>query len=90
MVTHGHVTVNGKKVTAPSFLLEVGDKVSVTEKSKQTAPVLLGITGAKRRELPAWLEVNHERVEATVKAIPVRTDITTPVEERLVVEFYSR
>jgi len=90
MVTHGHVSVNGKKVTAPSYLLEVGDKVSISDKSKQMAPVQLGVAGAKRRELPAWLEVNHEKVEATVKATPVRTDITTPVEERLVVEFYSR
>jgi small subunit ribosomal protein S4 len=90
MVTHGHVTVNGKKVTAPSYILEVGDKVSVSDKAKETVPVQLGVTGAKRREMPAWLEVNHDKIEATVKAAPVRTDVATPVEERLVVEFYSR
>lgn len=90
MVTHGHVTVNGKKVTAPSYLLKIGDKVSVSERSKEMVPVQLGLTGAKRREMPAWLDANLEKIEATIKATPIRTDISTPVEERLVVEFYSR
>ena len=90
MVTHGHILVNGKRVSAPGYVLKVGDVISVVESQKQSVPVQLGLAGSKRRELPAWLEVNHDKFEARVKAIPVRTDVTTPVEERLVVEFYSR
>jgi len=90
MVIHGHVTVNGKKVTVPSYVLEVGDRVSASDRAKETVPVQLGVNGAKRREFPAWLEANLDKIEATIKAIPVRADVTTPVEERLVVEFYSR
>jgi small subunit ribosomal protein S4 len=90
MVTHGHVRVNGKRVTIPSYILEVGDKVTISDRVKEAVPVQLGIASAKRRELPAWLEVNHDKVEAVVKAKPLRTDVTVPVEERLVVEFYSR
>jgi small subunit ribosomal protein S4 len=90
MVTHGHITINGRKVTAPSCLLKTGDKVSVLESSKEMPPVQLGLASSKRREMPAWLEVNYDKAEAVIKATPVRTDVTTPVEERLVVEFYSR
>lgn len=90
MVTHGHVLVNGKKVSAPSYVVKIGDKITVTEKSKSAVPVQLGLTNAKRREIPAWLEVDFDKAIATIKALPVRTDISTPVEERLVVEFYSR
>lgn len=90
MVTHGHIKVNNRKVSAPSYVLKIGDRITITDQAKETVPVQLGLASSQRREMPAWLEVNHDKGEATIKALPVRTDISTPVEERLVVEFYSR
>ncbi|MCS6837772.1 MAG: 30S ribosomal protein S4 [Bdellovibrionaceae bacterium] len=90
MISHGHVLVNGKRITLPGYFVKPGDVVSVTESAKQLVPVQMGINSAKRRELPGWLEVNFDKVEAVIKELPSRANINTPVEERLVVEFYSR
>lgn len=90
MVTHGHITVNGRRVSAPSYIVKIGDTISVVDKQKESIPVQLGTAASKRRELPAWIDVNYDKLQATVKATPIRSDVSTPVEERLVVEFYSR
>jgi small subunit ribosomal protein S4 len=89
-VCHGHVTVNGKKVNIPSFLVSKGDVVGVLEKSQKITTILANIEAGKNREAPQWLDFDRAAFKATVKDLPSRDDITIPVEERMVVELYSK
>jgi len=90
-VSHGHVTVNGKRVTVPSYRLKVGDVVEVREKAKQLALVLEAIKSAER-DLPDYINVDHNKMTASLTRIPALSDVPYPVqmEPNLVVEFYSR
>src|SRR5262245_21237342 len=90
-VSHGHVTVNGKRVTIASYRVKVGDLVEVKEKSKQLA-IVLEATGLAERDVPDYLEVNHTKMTAKLIRIPQLTDVPYPVqmEPHLVVEYYSR
>jgi small subunit ribosomal protein S4 len=90
LVTHGHVTVNGRVVNVPGYKLSAGDRVGLVEGAKENPVVQLGLQLAKRRELPGWISFNADKLEGTIAADPKRLEISTPVEERLVVEFYSR
>lgn len=90
LVNHAHFTVNGKKVNIPSYLVKVGDVISVREKSR---------TNGKFTELkesigdvivPKWLDMNKETLEGKVIALAEREDIDIPVEEHMIVEFYSK
>ncbi len=90
LVSHGHFTVNGKKVDIPSYQVKEGDCIRVREKSASKAVFAESLELAKQRELPAWLEVEPDAVRGVVKRLPLREDITVPVEEKLVVELYSR
>ena len=60
------------------------------EKSKKNIPILSAIEGVKRREIPKWLELNADKLQGTVKQLPARADVTVPIQENLIVEFYSR
>ena len=88
LVTHGHYTVNGKKVNIPSYLVKPGDVIKVKEKS-QNSPKFKEI---KEMEvgIPGWLSVDREKLEGTVLAEPTRDQIDTPIEEHLIVELYSK
>ncbi|MGO4685155.1 30S ribosomal protein S4 [Hyphomicrobium sp.] len=90
-VSHGHVTVNGRRVTVPSYRLKVGDVVEVREKAKQLALVLEAIKSAER-DLPDYVNVDHNKMTASLTRIPALSDVPYPVqmEPNLVVEFYSR
>ncbi|WP_045836659.1 30S ribosomal protein S4 [Hyphomicrobium sp. 99] len=90
-VSHGHVTVNGRRVTIPSYRLKVGDVVEVREKAKQLALVLEAIKSAER-DLPDYINVDHNKLTASLTRIPALSDVPYPVqmEPNLVVEFYSR
>ena len=90
-VSHGHVTVNGKRVTIPSYRVKVGDTVEVKEKSKQLAMVLEAVALAER-DVPDYIEVNHSKMTAKLTRIPQLNEVPYPVqmEPHLVVEFYSR
>jgi small subunit ribosomal protein S4 len=90
-VSHGHVTVNGRRVTIPSFRVRVGDVVEVKEKSRQLPLVLEAIKSAER-DLPDYIEVDHNKMTAKMSRIPALSDVPYPVtmEPNLVVEFYSR
>ena len=90
LVTHGHYKVNGKKVDIPSYLLKAGDAVSIKAKSMESDKIhsVLDINSA--RPVPQWLELNRESVEAKVLSMPEREQISVPVEEHLIVEFYSK
>ena len=88
LVSHGHFTVNGKKVNIPSYLVKPGDVIKVKEKSmsspkfKEIREMEVGI--------PAWLSVDRDKLEGKVLADPVREQIDTPVDEQLIVELYSK
>lgn len=90
LVRHRHITVNGKAVNIPSFLVKAGDVVAVREKSKKKNVFAESADQASRRETPEWLEVEREAFQGTVKALPNRESITLPIQEQLIVEFYSR
>lgn len=90
LVTHGHFTVNGRKTNIPSFLVRPNDLVGVRPESRgakyfKERKDLLG-----KREVPAWLSFDEETLDGRVLVLPARQDIDVPVEEQLIVEFYSR
>jgi small subunit ribosomal protein S4 len=90
-INHGHVKVNGRRVTIASFRLKAGDLVEVKDKSKQLA-LVLEATGLGERDVPDYLEVDHTKMAAKLTRIPQITEVPYPVqmEPHLVVEFYSR
>ena len=90
-VSHGHILVNGKRVNIPSYQVKVGDKVEVRERSKQLA-VLIEATQLGERDVPDYVEVDHNKMVATFVRVPGLSDVPYPVqmEPNLVVEFYSR
>jgi len=90
LVRHGHFRVNGRKVNIPSYLVRAGDTVSVREKSRQVARIQEAMELAQRRGVPEWLEITPEAFSGRMKALPTRADLTLPVNEKLVVELYSK
>ena len=90
LVRHKHVEVNGRRVDIPSYLLRPGDTISVREKSKKLARIQNALEVAGRREQPEWLEFDPNTLTGTVKTLPNREAITLPIQEQLIVEFYSR
>lgn len=90
LVTHGHFTVNGKKVDIPSYQVKVGDVIAVKEKSREIPFfATLKEQGAKRT-VSEWLELDAENLTGKVVALPKREDIDLTIEEHLIVEYYSR
>ena len=85
-VSHGHILVNGKRVNIPSYQVKVGDKIEVRERSKQLTVQLA------ERDVPDYIEVDHNKMTATYARVPALSDVPYPVqmEPNLVVEFYSR
>lgn len=90
LVNHAHFTVNGSKVDIPSYLIKAGDVVAVKERSKTTDEFKNIVESNASRPVPQWLDVNKDAMEAKVVKLPDRDEITTPVEEHLIVEFYSK
>jgi small subunit ribosomal protein S4 len=90
LVRHGHILVNGKKVNIPSFSVRVGDVISVKEPSRQVTRVLSAMEGAQRRGVPDWAEVDRDACSGRIKILPSRSDITMPINEKLIVELYSK
>jgi len=90
-ISHGHISVNGKRVTIPSYRLKLNEVVEVREKAKQLA-LVLEATGLAERDVPDYIEVDHGKLTAKLTRIPTLTEIPYPVqmEPHLVVEFYSR
>jgi small subunit ribosomal protein S4 len=89
-VLHRHIQVNGKTVNIPSFQIKPGDVISVKEKSRQKQRIVESLEGAERRGVPEWLELDKAAFTGTVKTLPIREAITLPIQEQLIVEFYSR
>ncbi len=90
LVRHGHFLVNQSKVNIPSYFVKPGDVIEPTEKSKKMVRIMEALEGVARRGVPSWLELDKEQMRGTVKAIPTRQDIDFPVQEKLIVELYSK
>ena len=90
-VNHGHVMVNGRRCNIPSRRLKVGDVVEIREKSRTLNIVLEAIQNAER-DVPEYIDVDHNKLTARLTAVPQLADVPYPVqmEPNLVVEFYSR
>ena len=90
IVDHKFVTVNGKQVNIPSYLVKAGDVIEIKEKNKniQRMKDIVEVTGG--RLVPDWLEVDTEKLQGTVKELPSREQIDVPVDEMLIVELYSK
>jgi len=90
LVRHGHFMVNGHRVNIPSYLVQKGDVVEVREKSRSVARIGGALEAVKRREIPQWIELDAGAFKSRVRDLPARDDITAPMEERLVIELYSK
>ena len=90
LVRHGHFLINGKKINIPSYQISKGDEISIRDKSQNSIQVKAAIEAAKRREIPQWLELSPAEFKVKVRDLPVRDDVTAPIEERLIVELYSK
>jgi small subunit ribosomal protein S4 len=89
VVGHGHIQVNGRKVTIPSYVVRVGDVVALRPRSKMEARVVDNLN-AGRGQVPPWLELDATARQGMVRGLPVREDIQIPVQEQLIVELYSK
>ena len=90
LVSHGHVTVNGRKVNIPSFQVKPGMVISLTEKGKSMQKVKENIEDNAFRPAPKWIEYDKNNMTAKIVAVPARDDIDMPIEEHLIVELYSK
>jgi small subunit ribosomal protein S4 len=90
LVRHGHFRVNGQKVNIPSYLLRVGDVITVRDRSKESPRVKELLDRSSDRTPPIWLEYNPDQPSARVAALPARDQIDVQVQEHLIVELYSR
>jgi small subunit ribosomal protein S4 len=90
LVRHNHILVNGRKVNIPSFLVSVGDVITLKEKSRANTIINENFEAVIRRGVPSWLELDKDNYKATLKALPNREEVTMPIQERLIVELYSK
>ena len=90
VVRHGHVTVNGRTVDIPSFLVKPGDTIAIREKSRKLAIILTTIEARKGQNAPEWLDVDTDKLTAKVLSVPTRDSIPIPINEQLIVELYSK
>ena len=90
LVNHGHLKVNGKKVNIPSFQVSAHDVIDVREKSLEMTPFIVARETHGERIVPAWLESLPNRMRILVHSVPVRAQIDIPVQEQLIVEYYSK
>lgn len=90
LVRHGHIMVNGKKVNIPSYLAEVGQTIAVREKSASGMDFFKVLKEGTGRPVVPWLQVEYEKLEGQLIALPARGDIDIEIEDHLIVELYSR
>jgi small subunit ribosomal protein S4 len=89
-VRHNHFTVNGKKVNIPSYIVKSGDVIELKEKSRNVKAIVESLETVVRRGIPQWLELDKDGFKGVVKSLPNREDVTLPIQEQLIVEFYSK
>jgi len=90
LVRHNHFLVNQSKVNIPSYLVKPGDLIELREKSKKVVRILEALEGVARRGVPQWLELDKDQMKGSVKGLPAREDITIPIQEKLIVELFSK
>lgn len=90
LILHGHITVNNKKVDVPSYLVKVGDVIKPKNSEESINIVKANIELAKGRNIPAWVEFKADVPEVVITQLPTREDISTPVQEQLIVELCSK
>ena len=90
LVRPNHIEVNGRKVNIPSFRVSVNDVITLKEKSRKVGAINESLEAVVRRGVPSWLELDKDNYKGTVKALPVRQEITMPIQEQLIVELYSK
>ena len=90
LVRHGHFTVNGKKVDIPSYLVSPGDVISVKEGSRGKTKMKAILEATEGKVIPKWLDLDRNTLEAKVVTLAAREDIDLPLEEHLIVEYYSK
>ncbi|MGB9711742.1 MAG: 30S ribosomal protein S4 [Dissulfurimicrobium sp.] len=90
LVRHGFFSVNNKRVNMPSFLVSPGDVIDVMDKENVILPIRQSQEAIARRGVPEWLELDAEKLQGRVKSLPERSHITLPINEQLIVEFYSK
>ncbi|MGE4234509.1 MAG: 30S ribosomal protein S4 [Bacteriovoracia bacterium] len=90
LVRHKHFSVNGKTVSIPSYTVKKGDVVEVRQNSQKVTRIQSALEGLKRREVPQWLEIEPTQFRGRIRDLPSRDDVTVPMEERLIVELYSK
>ena len=90
LVRHGHFKVNGRKASIPSMHLRTGDIVMLRERSRTVERITNALEALEGKSVPQWLEIDKTNFAGSVKALPVREDITMPIQEQLIVELYSR
>jgi small subunit ribosomal protein S4 len=90
LVGHNHILLNGKRANIASIRVKKGDVVEVVQTSREMNKVMGAIQSVARRSVPSWLEADHSAFKGTVKDIPNREEISVPVEENMIVEYYSR
>ena len=90
LVSHGHFTVNGRKVNIPSYLVKPGMVISLKDSSKSLEKIKANVEANAFRQAPKWLDYDANNLVAKVTAAPAREDIDLPIEEHLIVELYSK
>lgn len=90
LITHKHLMVNGKRMSIPSYFVRAGDVISVREKSRKIGRIISAMDGAQRRGVPEWAEVDREAYTGKINVLPTRSEITATINEKLIVELYSK
>jgi small subunit ribosomal protein S4 len=90
LVSHGHIYLNGKRVNVASIAVRAGDVVSVAPSSRQMTRILSALENAKQRGVPEWISLRADAFEAELASMPTRSMVTTPINENLIVEYYSK
>ena len=89
-VTHGHITVNGNRVDIPSYRVRPGDLIALAPKAKELLVIKSALVSNERVQVPAWLEVDIEKLQGSVLSLPTREQIDLDINEQLIVELYSK
>lgn len=90
LVTHGHVLVNGKRVDIPSYRVVAGQKIEIAEKSKQNPQIVRAIELTNQTGIAPWVDVDKDKKFGIFTRVPERSEVVIPVEERYIVELYSK
>ena len=90
LVIHNHFTINGRRVNIPSYMVKKGDIISPAKSKMEKTPIKVALESMKGKSLPEWLAFDTDKNQGLVQGLPMREDVTLPIQEQLIVELYSR